>query len=170
MRNESPLDKLNTVIVQYYSSIQHEDISIGVLCVWFVVDYHSPVPIYAQIKEKVKALILSGKLKPGDVLPSIRTLAKDLGVNVNTVARAYRELELEGVIRAERGEGYTVVGLENAVHEKIKQQIIMELESVLRRCKELKIDKSTVFSLVEGIYQQSTQSSYQYKEGEEDGK
>ncbi len=170
MRNESPLDKLTTVIVQYYSSMQHEDISIGVLCVWFVVDYHSPVPIYAQIKEKVKALILSGKLKPGDVLPSIRTLAKDLGVNVNTVARAYRELELEGVIRAERGEGYTVVGLENAVHEKIKQQIIMELESVLRRCKELKIDKSTVFSLVEGIYQQSTQSSYQYKEGEEDGK
>lgn len=137
---------------------------------WFVVDYHSPVPIYAQIKEKVKALILSGKLKPGDALPSIRTLAKDLGVNVNTVARAYRELELEGVIHAERGEGYTVVGLENAVHEKIKQQIIMELESVLRRCKELKIDKSTVFSLVEQIYQQSTQSSYQYKEGEEDGK
>jgi GntR family transcriptional regulator len=137
--------------------------------VWFVVDYHSPVPIYVQIKEKVKVLILSGKLKPGDFLPSIRTLAKDLGVNVNTVARAYRELELEGVIRAERGEGYTVVGLENAVHEKIKQQIITELESVLRRCKELKIDKSTVFSLVEKIYQQSTQSSHQYKEGENNG-
>jgi len=126
MRNENYLDKTTTVIVQYYSSIRYKNISIEVLCVWFVVDYHSPVPIYVQIKEKVKVLILSGKLKPGDFLPSIRTLAKDLGVNVNTVARAYRELELEGVIRAERGEGYTVVGLENAVHEKIKQQIITD--------------------------------------------
>ncbi len=170
MRNKSPLDKSTAVIVQYYNGIQYEHISIGVLRVWFAVDYHSTVPIYAQIKEKVKALILSGKLKPGDLLPSIRTLAKDLGVNVNTVARAYRELELEGVIRAERGEGYTVVGLENTVHEKVKRQILTELESVLQRCKELKIEKSTVFNLVERIYQQSTQSSYQHREGEDDGK
>lgn len=137
---------------------------------WFAVDPHSSLPIYSQIKEKIKALILSGKLKTGDSLPSIRTLAKDLGINVNTVARAYRELELEGVIRAERGERYAVVGLEDHLHVKIKQTILKELQNVVYRCKELAIDISTVLNVVDNIYNQSSLQNEENEVGEDYGK
>jgi len=75
---------------------------------WFRIDFHSSKPIYEQIKERIKLLILSGKLKEGEFVPSIRSLAEDLGVNLNTVARAYRELVQEGVLEVRRGEGYIV--------------------------------------------------------------
>ena len=77
---------------------------------WFYVDPNSHVPVYVQIVEKMKAMIASGKLKKGDRVPSIRGLAKDLGVNFNTVAKAYRELVRDGVLRPIRGEGYEVIG------------------------------------------------------------
>jgi GntR family transcriptional regulator len=63
------------------------------------------VPIYRQIVNQVKYLIASGQLLPGEELPPIRTLAEQLLVTPNTVVRAYRELEMENVIRKRRGAG-----------------------------------------------------------------
>ena len=74
------------------------------------IDPESPVPIYVQIEEQVRALIAAGQLRPGDQLPTIRQLAVDLGVNYNTVARAYLELERAGVITTQRGRGTFVAG------------------------------------------------------------
>jgi GntR family transcriptional regulator len=68
-------------------------------------DKASRVPIYDQIKEQIKGLVHSGKIKTGDQLPTIRELAVDLSVNFNTVALAYRDLSNEGVIVTERGRG-----------------------------------------------------------------
>ena len=65
----------------------------------------SVVPIYLQIMEQVKHAIETGALKPGEQLPSIRPLAEELVVNPNTVAKAYRELEHEGVIELRQGAG-----------------------------------------------------------------
>jgi GntR family transcriptional regulator len=65
----------------------------------------SGVPIYLQLMEQVKHGIETGALKPGDQLPGIRPLAEDLVVNPNTVAKAYRELEHEGVIELRQGAG-----------------------------------------------------------------
>jgi len=79
---------------------------------WFSIDFNSHVPVYKQIKEKIKSMIATGKLKKGAFVPSIRSLAKDLGVNLNTVSRAYRELVLEGILKVVRGEGYVVEGLD----------------------------------------------------------
>ncbi|MHC1587704.1 MAG: GntR family transcriptional regulator [Candidatus Syntropharchaeia archaeon] len=79
---------------------------------WFSIDFNSHVPVYKQIKEKIKSMIVTGKLKKGAFVPSIRSLAKDLGVNLNTVSRAYRELVLEGILKVVRGEGYVVEGLD----------------------------------------------------------
>ncbi len=75
---------------------------------FFKVDRNSGKPVFEQIKSKIKDMIMSGKLSQGDLLPSVRNLANILGVNVNTVARAYRELELEGVVEGRWGYGYTV--------------------------------------------------------------
>ena len=68
----------------------------------------SNAPIYAQIVEQVKQLVASGRLAPGDELPTIRALAQRLLINPNTVARAYRELEVEGLVTSRVGQGTTV--------------------------------------------------------------
>src|SRR5688572_754791 len=63
------------------------------------------VPIYLQLVEQVKHAIETGALRPGDQLPSIRPLAEELVINANTVAKAYRELESEGVVELRQGAG-----------------------------------------------------------------
>lgn len=69
------------------------------------VDHESGVPLYAQIIEKIKHLVATGRLKPGDQLPTIRQLAVDLRVNPNTVVHAYHELGSQGVISTQQGRG-----------------------------------------------------------------
>jgi GntR family transcriptional regulator len=72
------------------------------------VDATSFVPIYEQIKQEIGRLAATGRLKAGDPLPSIRDLAASVIVNPNTVARAYRELEQEGIIATQQGRGSVV--------------------------------------------------------------
>jgi len=69
------------------------------------VDPTSFVPIYEQIKKEILRLVMTGRLKVRDPLPSIRDLAAELIVNPNTVARAYRELEQDGLVSAQKGRG-----------------------------------------------------------------
>jgi GntR family transcriptional regulator len=68
-------------------------------------DFSSGIPIYVQIVDQVRALLLSGDLKPGDQLPTVRQLASELRVNFNTIARAYRLLDEAGLISTQRGRG-----------------------------------------------------------------
>jgi GntR family transcriptional regulator len=70
----------------------------------------SGVPIYLQLMEQVKHAVETGALRPGEQLPGIRPLAEDLVINPNTVAKAYRELEHEGVIELRHGAGAFVTG------------------------------------------------------------
>jgi len=69
------------------------------------VDHESGMPIYAQIMEQIKHLVATGRLRPGDQLPTIRQLAVDLRVNPNTVVHAYRELDRQRVISTQQGRG-----------------------------------------------------------------
>ena len=68
-------------------------------------EYNSGIPVYRQIINQVCAAVAAGAFKPGDQLPTIRALHERLNVNPNTVAKAYRELELKGIIVSERGSG-----------------------------------------------------------------
>ena len=70
----------------------------------------SGVPIYLQLMEQVRHAVETGALREGEHLPGIRKVAEDLVINPNTVAKAYRELELKGVISSERGNGSFVKG------------------------------------------------------------
>ena len=85
-------------------------------------------PIYDQIVSQVKAQILSGKLKEGDALPSLRALAKDLRISVITAKRAYEELEREGFIVSLTGKGSFVAG---ANTELIREEDLRRLEDHL---------------------------------------
>ncbi len=72
---------------------------------WFHIDPAGGIPIYLQLINQVKRAAASGLLKTGDQMPSVRELAVELTVNPNTVARAYQELEREGIIKTVRGVG-----------------------------------------------------------------
>jgi len=69
------------------------------------IEFNSGIPVYRQIINHVCSALASGALKAGDRLPTIRHLQAQLNVNPNTVAKAYRELELKGIITSERGSG-----------------------------------------------------------------
>jgi GntR family transcriptional regulator len=71
----------------------------------FQLDLHSGVPVYRQVIDQVRGGIASGQLAPGDQLPTVRQLAVDLAINPNTVVRAYRELELGGLLETHQGTG-----------------------------------------------------------------
>jgi GntR family transcriptional regulator len=78
-------------------------------------DLHSGVPVYRQIIDQVMGGIAAGALDRGDQLPTVRQLAVDLSINPNTVVRAYRELEIRGVLDTQQGTG-TFIG-----HQKVEQ-------------------------------------------------
>ena len=71
----------------------------------FALDLHTGVPVYRQLIDQVRAGVASGTLAPGDQLPTVRQLAVDLAINPNTVMRAYRELELGGMLETHQGTG-----------------------------------------------------------------
>jgi len=71
----------------------------------FRLDMHSGVPVYRQIIDQVMGGMAAGTLGPGDQLPTVRQVAVDLAINPNTVQRAYRELEIRGVLETQQGTG-----------------------------------------------------------------
>lgn len=73
------------------------------------IDHNSKLPIYEQIKNQIMYMASTGKLQPGDKLPSVRELASILRVNPTSTARSFRELEYEGIIRTKRGLGTFIV-------------------------------------------------------------
>jgi len=71
----------------------------------FRLDDHSGVPVYRQLIDQVQGAIASGALRPGDQLPTIRLVAVELAINPNTVTRAYREMEIRGLLDSQQGTG-----------------------------------------------------------------
>ena len=89
---------------------------------------NSGVPIYQQIAEQLKEDIMSGKLKQGEYLPSIRGLAKDLKISVITTMKAYEQLAEEGLVTAAQGKGFYVNAQDS---EMLKEQHLRKVESAL---------------------------------------
>jgi len=99
----------------------------------FQLDLHSGVPVYRQIIDQVRGGIAAGSLTPGDQLPTVRQLAVDLAINPNTVVRAYRELELGGLLETHQGTG-TFIGAQkmkgaDAERERQLAQIVADCVS-----------------------------------------
>ena len=90
-----------------------------------IVSNQSELPIYAQIREQIKEQVLNGQIPEGTVLPSIRNLAKEIGVSVITTTRAYRDLEEDGFITTMQGKGSVVLSKENKI---LKEQSMVRIE------------------------------------------
>jgi len=95
----------------------------------FVVDPHSGVPIFRQLMEQVKLAIASGRLAPGDDLPSVRSLAIPLGVNPMTISKAYNLLERDGILDRRPGKNLVVADL---AEDQLGAGRLTELERALR--------------------------------------
>jgi GntR family transcriptional regulator len=91
----------------------------------------SGVPIYLQLKNQVKNMIANSMLKPDEMLPSVRQLALDIRVNPNTIAKAYRELELEGVLYTKRGTGVFVSDKKRSLSKLKKEEKIKALSKTM---------------------------------------
>lgn len=91
-------------------------------------NFRANLPIYLQIVEQIEGLLLSGELRPGDQLPTVRQLANDLDVNFNTVARAYRLLDESGLISTQQGRGTYILDLPGkAVQQRLRQESLKVL-------------------------------------------
>lgn len=119
-----------------------------------LISNQSKEAIYVQIKDQIRAKILTGKLKEGDLLPSMRQLAKDLHISVITTKRAYSELEKEGLI-------YSIVGKGSFVAEQhpemIKEKKLMVIEEklleVIANSKEVGLSLQEIKQLLTTLYE-----------------
>ena len=118
---------------------------------WMRIELRSPLPVYEQIKMGIKEAVMTGQFQRDSQIPSIRELAKDIQVNPNTVARAYRELEREGIIFSRPGIGFMI----NVNKAGIKSQLLKDLEGELSplvtRMKKASITKEDVNEVIDKL-------------------
>lgn len=105
-----------------------------------LISNNSDSPIYEQIKEQIKGEILNGRIKPGEMLPSMRFLAKELRISIITTKRAYEELEREGFIESYTGKGSFVREFNVEI---LKESVKCEIEEMFEQI----INKSTMADL-----------------------
>lgn len=115
----------------------------------FSIDLTSRIPIYEQIHDKIIALIVSGTLAENDQLPSVRALAKDTGVNPNTVAKAYQELERNGIIYSVPGRGSFISKPDSNVYQ---SSALADFDKAVRASYERGISPDTLKRHVDDIY------------------
>lgn len=114
----------------------------------------SGLPIYEQIERQIKELIISGQLREGDMLPSIRALAGDVKISVITVKRAYEDLEKEGMIYSVQGKGFYVDNPDlQYVKEKETVNIEERLEEWVVEAKKAGMKKQEALDMLEILWE-----------------
>jgi len=93
----------------------------------FSLDYSNGMPIYRQIIDQIRFGIASGQLKMGEQLPTVRALAVELKVNLNTVSKAYKELEIKKILETQQGTGTFINQIEHVVPEKEWEDKLREI-------------------------------------------
>lgn len=113
------------------------------------IDIHSSVAVYVQIENQVQFAIASGRLKPGDQLPSVRELSERLGINPNTVAKSYRDLEVMGLLYTRRGMGVFInKGVEARVREEARKRVIARLHEVAAEANAAGMSETEILDIV----------------------
>ncbi len=116
-------------------------------------DYQDRRPIYEQVVEKFKVLIIGGAMPAGTKLPSVRQLAMELSINPNTIQRAYMELEQQGLIYPVKGRGNFVSEKDNVMkvgHEAYLQEFC----SLVEKGRALKVEKDLLISKIDSCYKE----------------
>ena len=116
----------------------------------FHINFKSGKPVYLQLVDQVRAAAASGAVQPGDPLPSIRPVAEELRVNRNTVAKAYTELESQGVIETLAGKGCFISANNSPLKKDVRKKMIADaIDEAVIQAHHLQINKSEFLRLAE---------------------
>ena len=119
-----------------------------------IISNNSEEPIYLQIVNQIKQQILMGEIKENEMLPSMRALAKDLGISFITTKRSYEELEIQGLINTVPGKGCFVSNFnKELVYEAKMREIEEKLEEAIDLSKTIGLDKKELFLILESLYE-----------------
>ena len=120
-----------------------------------IISNSSDKPIYEQITAQIKALVMNGELKEGDLLPSMRTLAKELRISVITTKRAYEDLERDGFITTVVGKGSFIRAADIRL---VREEKLKQIEDLLSRAillaRQSAIGREEIEEMIEIIYQE----------------
>ncbi len=122
----------------------------------FTIDYKSRIPIYRQIIDNVEKLAAKGILAPDSQLPSVRSLAVELSINPNTIAKAYAELEKQGVIYSMAGKGSFITTDTQKLWDQGKVKVKKQLQDVAGDAVSLQIEEQEFASLCNDAWQKAT--------------
>jgi len=116
----------------------------------FTLDTVNGAPIYRQIIQQIEYAILSGRMQPGDRLPTIRSLAVELKTNPNTIAKAYNELEIRGILETQVGSGTYISDKKPVVEDdSLKRKIREVIGRFTQELRDLGVDKSELVKLID---------------------
>lgn len=115
-------------------------------------NYRDAKPIYEQIKEGIRHLLLTNAIAADEKLPSVRELASNLAINPNTIQRAYKELESEGYVYSMKGKG-TFASATECIHKSREQELLTTFDDVVTELFVLDVSKETLGSRMENLEQ-----------------
>ena len=116
----------------------------------FQIDFKTGKPVYLQLVDQIRYAAACGGLRPGEALPSIRPLAEELRVNRNTIAKAYTELESEGIIESVAGKGCFVRANNTPFKKEVRRKLLAEsIDLAVVHAHHLQIDKADFLALAE---------------------
>ena len=115
----------------------------------FQIDFKSGKPVYLQLVDQIRYAAAAGSLRPGEPLPSIRPLAEELRVNRNTIAKAYAELESQGVIETLPGKGCFLKENNSPFTKSVKNKLLLtEIDEAVVMAHHLQVDRDRFLALV----------------------
>ena len=116
-------------------------------------DHRDARPLYLQVKDSLRRMMLTGLLTPGEKLPSVRALATQLAINPNTIQRAYNELEAEGYIYSVAGKGSFVSGTADADAAR-RETLRADVKKLLNELRYLGVTEADAAALIKEVYEQ----------------
>ena len=115
----------------------------------FQVDFQAGKPVYLQLADQIRYAAASGRLRSGESLPSLRPLAEELRINRNTIAKAYAELESQGIIETIPGKGFFLKRNGSPFNQQARQKLLLtEIDEAVVMAHHLQVDREKFLSLV----------------------
>ncbi len=115
-------------------------------------DFKDPRPIYEQIKDKIKELVITGAVETDDKIPSVRELAQTLTINPNTIQKAYKDLEAEGIIYSVKGKGNFIAPLDKSSVDPRRKELLLNIQKTVEELIFLHTPKQAVIDVIQNTY------------------
>ena len=113
------------------------------------IDFQAGKPIYLQLADQIRNAAASGRLSPGDPLPALRPLAEELRINRNTIAKAYSELEAQGIVEIVPGKGFFIKQNQSHFTQRVRQQMLLtEIDEAVVMAHHLQVNREKFLELV----------------------